>query len=118
MSKKPWWSRKPRRSDVAWRLGTGRRRASARGRDRLRPAALVLEDRRLLSGVIHVTNSADSGGGSLRQAIAEADLATSPVTIDFKLATPATIALTSGPLELSNSNPAVSIAIDGPGEGE
>ena len=118
MSKYQWWPRRPRPSDVAWFLGTGRRRASARGRDRFRPAALVLEDRRLLSGVINVTNTADSGDGSLRQAVAEAEMATSPVTIEFKLATPATITLTSGPLELSNSNTAVPIINDGPGAGE
>jgi parallel beta-helix repeat protein len=115
MSKNQWWPRRRRPSDVAWRLRTGRHRASARGRNRLRPAVLVLEDRRLLSGVIDVTNTADSGDGSLRQAIEEADLATSPVKIDFKLATPATITLTSGQLELSNT--AVPIAIDGPGAG-
>jgi hypothetical protein len=115
MSKNQWWPRRRRPSDVAWRLRTGRHRASARGRNRLRPAVLVLEDRRLLSGVIDVTNTADSGDGSLRQAIGEADLATSPVKIDFKLATPATITLTSGQLELSNT--AVPIAIDRPGAG-
>ena len=70
--------------------------------------------RRMLSMVIGVTSTADSGPGTLREAIGEANAATQPVEIQFNLNEPATITLTSGQLELSNAEP---IAIDGPGAG-
>jgi LPXTG-motif cell wall-anchored protein len=54
-----------------------------------------------------VTNTNDSGAGSLRQAIIDAD---DGDTIDFSLTTPATITLTSGYLNISDS-----ITITGPG---
>jgi parallel beta-helix repeat protein len=73
------------------------------------------------SGVVNppatftVTSTADDGStGTLRWAVAQANAARSASTIDFHLAsTPATITLSQGQLELSN--PAYSIAIDGPG---
>jgi hypothetical protein len=76
---------------------------------------LVLEDRQLLSQTltIPVTSTADSGPGTLRAAVATANTATRPVEIDFPLKGAATITLTSGQLELSNT--AVPITIDGPG---
>ena len=56
-----------------------------------------------------VTNTNDSGAGSLRQAIADA---TSGDTIDFSLTYPATITLTSGELAINKD-----LTIDGPGAG-
>jgi uncharacterized repeat protein (TIGR01451 family) len=54
-----------------------------------------------------VTNTADSGVGSLRQAIADAQPGD---TVVFSLTLPATITLTSGQLEITQS-----LTIDGPG---
>ncbi len=95
-------------------VGNTERRARKRNRHGLLPALLVLEDRRLLS-TFDVTSTADDGStGTLRWAVAQANAASSPSTIDFQLSsTPATIALTQGPLELSNTSAA--ITIDGPG---
>src|SRR5262245_31450506 len=59
------------------------------------------------ASTIHVTTTADSGGGSLRQAITDA--ATGD-TIDFNLSYPATITLTSGHLAISKN-----LTINGPG---
>jgi hypothetical protein len=73
----------------------------------------ILEDRRLLTTVVTVTSSADSGPGTLRDAIGEANAATQPVEIQFDLNGPATITLTSAELELTNT--AEPIAIEGPG---
>ena len=113
------------------RMGTGgkRRRARAAGwwstiiverrarewdRHRFRPAPLPLEDRRLLS-TFDVTSTADDGStGTLRWAIAQANAASPPSTIDFEFgSSPATITLTQGPLELSNIR--ARSTIDGPG---
>ena len=44
-----------------------------------------LEDRRLLSVTLTVTNTFNSGLGSLRQAITDANAATAPVTISFNI---------------------------------
>lgn len=87
-----------------------------RGRRRLRPEPMRLEDRRLLS-TFDVTSTADDGNpGTLRWAVAQSNVATSPSIIDFKLpGTPATIVLTGTELELSNTSAA--ITIDGPGAG-
>jgi hypothetical protein len=90
----------------------GRRHKTARYR--LAPGVLNLEDRRLLSA-FHVNSTADDGSvGTLRWAVQQADVATSPSTIDFNLGnTPQTITLSRGELDLSNT--AESITIDGPG---
>ncbi len=105
-----------RRAETAawWPRVTVGRRARARRGHLFRPAALPLEDRRLLS-TFDVTSTADDGStGTLRWAVAQANTATSASTIDFKLGTtPATITLTQGQLELSNT--AAAITIDGPG---
>ena len=63
-----------------------------------------------------VNNPADSGvTGTLRWAVEQADSAASASTIDFNLgSSPQTISLTQGQLTLSNT--AYSITIDGPGE--
>ena len=96
---------------MAWRA---RNAGRERTRRRLVPELARLEKRELLS-TFDVTSTADDGSaGTLRQAIAEANAATSPSTIDFQLAsTPATITLTQGQLSLSNTSAA--ITIDGPG---
>ncbi len=91
----------------------------------------ALEHRRLLSLVIPVRNTADSGQGSLRQAILDANAAAEPVTIEFSIPTSDSgfvdvdTSLTGGdpfpdvfvirPLSQlpSISNPAVSIIVDG-----
>ncbi len=60
-------------------------------------------------------STADDGSiGTLRWAVQQADAATSPSTIDFNLGNaPATITLSRGELELSNT--AEPTTIDGPG---
>jgi hypothetical protein len=76
----------------------------------------VAEKRELLT-TFNVASTADDGSaGTLREVIAAANAASSPSTIDFQLAsTPATITLTQGQLELSNTSAA--ITIDGLGAG-
>src|SRR5439155_5698272 len=59
------------------------------------------------SATITVTYTNDSGGGSLRQALADAN---DGDTINFSLITPATITLTSGELLVNKS-----VTISGPG---
>jgi hypothetical protein len=60
-----------------------------------------------VAGAVTVTNTDDSGPGSLRQAISDAQLGDS---IDFALTTPATITLTSGELVITKP-----LTIAGPG---
>ena len=80
------------------------RRDRRRDRRRLRPTVLPLEDRRLLS-IYTVDSTADDGSsGTLRWAVAQADAATTPSTIQFfDLIVSQTITLTQGPLVLSNT---------------
>jgi hypothetical protein len=68
-------------------------------------------------GDVNVTSTADNASaGALRQVIAEATAASSPRTIDVQLGSmPATITLTQGQLEPSNTGAA--ITIDGSGAG-
>ena len=107
------------RREVVWAEETPDRRDQPRsdpGQDT--PPAEIgglppLEDRRLLTAVIPVTSTADSGPGTLREVIGEANAATQPVEIRFDLKGGATITLTSGQLELSNT--AQPIDIVGPG---
>jgi hypothetical protein len=77
---------------------------------------LWLEKRELLA-TLSVTSTADDGSaGALRQVIAEANAVSTPSSIDFQLGSmPATITLTQGQLELSNTG--APITIDGPGAG-
>ena len=83
-------------------------------RYRLSPTALYLEERRLLS-TFHVNSTADDGSvGTLRWAIGQADVATTPTTIDFNLGnTRQTITLSQGELHLAHSTELITIA--GPG---
>jgi hypothetical protein len=63
--------------------------------------------------ILPVTTTADSGPGSLRQAIADANAASGPDTITFDaavFATPKTITLTSGALAISDA-----LTVTGPG---
>jgi hypothetical protein len=93
----------------------GRRAAansSARAR-RPRRGALglePLEDRVVLSTFL-VTNLADSGDGSLRQAIVDSDGTPGPNEIDFAPGLSGTITLTSGQLTIANN----AVTIVGPG---
>ena len=78
---------------------------SLRIRSRHRPRFDLLEERTLLSGFV-VSNTGDSGPGSLRQAILEANAQGGAEKITFDptaFATPQTITLTSGQLELSDT---------------
>ncbi|MFI5454074.1 MAG: choice-of-anchor Q domain-containing protein [Isosphaerales bacterium] len=88
-----------------------------RDRHRLRPVFLALEDRRLLSSFT-VTSTADDGStGTLRWAVTQANSDTSPSTIEIQLGTaPATITLSQGQLELSNTSESITIN-DGTGQG-
>jgi hypothetical protein len=92
------------------------RRARKRDRFRLQPDFLGLEDRCLMT-TFNVTNASDTAVGSLRWAIGEANVATTPSTIDFELGASAqTIVLTQGQLTLTDTSASITIA-DGPGEG-
>ncbi|WP_197526772.1 beta strand repeat-containing protein, partial [Botrimarina colliarenosi] len=72
-----------------------------------------LEDRRMLA-TFGVINLADSGGGSLREAISQANSSPGQDTILFLgAATSGTIALTSGELEITDS-----LTITGPGQNQ
>ena len=112
------------RSDKRWDRRSGRGVASGsagRARWRWRPVLTVLEERRLLA-TFNVTSPADTltNGqptmGTLRWAVEQADVATTPSTIDFNLTTPATITLSQGVLDLTNTSD--SVTIDGPGASE
>ncbi len=84
-------------------------RRSAHGRHRFsRPLLDVLEDRTLLS-VDLVTNTNDSGSGSLRAAISGAN---PDDTIEFASGVTGTIKLTSGDLDMDQN-----LNIEGPGAG-
>ena len=101
-------------------------RGAIAGRERrpMRPTVLALEDRRLLS-TFTVTDTADSGTGSLRDEIGLANAAAGANTIDFDptvFATAQTITLTSGQLDLSNTSgtetitgPAAGVTVSGGG---
>ncbi len=107
MSSSQEWRRRRRDCDARSRAG---------GRRRLRPDVLMLEDRRLMTTIIPVTSVGDTGSGTLRDAFAQAATTAGPVEIDFQIALPATIRLTQGQLELSDTGGPVSIV--GPGAAE
>ncbi len=94
---------------------SGRGTVKGRRRRSMRPTLMTLEDRRLLS-TFQVTSTGDdvNSTGTLRWAVAQADAATSPSTIDFNLGTsPATITLSNGVLDLSNASDAITITGSG-----
>src|SRR5437763_1521431 len=86
--------------------GTGHQ---ARARSRVRLAVEALEDRTTPS-TFTVTTLADSGPGSLRQAILGANAAPGADVIEFAPRVRGTIALTSGQLSITDD-----LNIDGPG---
>ena len=106
--------------------GLGARpRFRRRDRRRLRPIAMELEDRRLLS-TFTVTSTADDGStGTLRWEISRANATQGANTINFDptvFATPQTITLTEGLLDLSNTTgtetitgPAAGVTVSGGG---
>jgi len=100
------------------RIGAGSKRRkhapnAVRGRLRLRPTMMALEGRTLLSNMI-VSNTNDSGLGSLRAAVAQANANRQADTIVFSslFNSPQTIRLTSGALVLTNT---ATTTITGPG---
>ena len=116
------------------RNGAANQRSGGRGtvegrqlqRRRMRPTVMPLEDRRLMS-TFTVTNTADSGPGSLRYEIDQANSTAGANTVDFDSTvfnTPQTITLTGGQLELSNTSgmetitgPAAGVTVSGGGLG-
>ncbi len=91
----------------------GRETGTGRSRRRLWPAVMALEGRALLS-TLTVTNTDDSGAGSLRAAVAQANADGGDDTIVFSslFNTPQTITLTGGTLELTDT---AATTITGPG---
>ena len=99
---------------IKWKSERRRGRAAQVGKSRrLRPTVMALEGRALLS-TLTVSNAYDSGAGSLRAAVAQANSDGGGDTIVFSslFNTPQTITLTSGQLTL---NGRASITIAGPG---
>src|SRR5579859_1629028 len=95
-----------------------RRRAPARS---CVPCLMLLEDRTLPS-TFTVLNLADHGSGSLRDAIVAANQNPGADVIQFQAGLTGTIALTSGPLSITDSVSIVGpgaarLAIDGSGAG-
>ena len=86
---------------------------SRRARLRLRPTLMALEGRALLS-TLTVSNTNDSGAGSLRAAIAQANADGGGDTIVFSnvFNSPQRITLTSGELQLRGG---ATTTIQGPG---
>jgi hypothetical protein len=100
------------------RIGARDRRRRGRetgtGRRRLRPTVMALEARTLLS-TLTVSNTNDSGAGSLRAAVNQANVDGGGDTILFSslFNTPQTIALTGGQIELTGKTGPTTI--QGPG---
>ena len=100
-------SRDPHQDPRTDRGARGKRRHRRGGVRRFRPLIDALEFRALLSNIVTVTNTNDSGAGSLRNALTNA---TSGEIINFARTAFGTITLSSGPLEV-----ATNLTIDGPG---
>jgi predicted outer membrane repeat protein len=95
-------------------LGNLGRRIRNRRRSRGRfPLAVDLLESRTLLSALTVTNTNDSGQGSLRNAIATADSQPGGGKIVFAPQVSGTIELSSGPLTITNN-----VQIDGPGAGQ
>src|SRR5262249_21558935 len=88
----------------------GRDRPGGRPRTRFRPVLATLEGRTLLSQVITVTNTQDSGPGSLRMAIATANTTPGANRIVFAPGVAGTINLINGPPTITDD-----LTIAGPG---
>src|SRR5262249_25848813 len=100
-----WEVRIMTRSLLSWlRGGSGHKpaRRSAARRGAFVARLLVLEDRTLPSTFL-VSNLADSGPGSLRQAVLDANAHPGANTIRFSETLHGTIALTSGELNIINN---------------
>src|SRR5262249_55695167 len=87
-------------------------RPPRRARRRARPHWLPLEqlEDRMVMTTFNVLNPADSGPGSLRQAILDANTQTGADVIDFAPGLHGTITLTSGELDITDD-----LTINGPG---
>jgi fibronectin-binding autotransporter adhesin len=98
---------------VAGNQSPGNGPEAVRGRLKLRPSMMELERRALLS-TLTVSNTNDSGAGSLRAAMAQADADGGGDTIVFSslFNSPQTITLTGGQLELTGT---ATTTISGPG---
>ena len=92
------------------------RRAAARNANRRRAAGLAVALGSLAvptgasAATLTVTNNLDSGAGSLRQAIDDANNTATPDTIDFAANVTGTINVTGNPMTIQRS-----LTIDGPG---
>src|SRR5262249_2851895 len=105
-----WEVRLMTRSLLSWLRGSGRKPARQPARRRsFVPRLLVFEDRTLLSTFL-VSNLADSGDGSLRQAVLDANANPGANKITFASGLQGPIALTSGELDITNA-----LTIVGPG---
>jgi hypothetical protein len=100
------------RSLLSWLRGGSVRKPARRParRRHLVPHLDVLEDRTLLN-TYTVTNLADSGPGSLRQAVLDADAHNGTDQIRFAAGLHGTVAVTGGPLSVTDHH----LAITGPG---
>ena len=98
------------RSEMKGKRWRGRDTKASRSR-RLRPTVMGLEDRTLLS-MYTVGNLNDSGAGSLRQGILDANSTSGADVIDFQPGLTGTITLTSGELAITDD-----LTITGPGAG-
>jgi len=86
--------------------------AARRRVERVRLAIEPLEERAVPATTFTVSNLSDSGAGSLRQALAEANVTPGADTILFQPGLSGTITLTTGELHISDS-----LTITGPGAG-
>jgi hypothetical protein len=94
---------------LTWKVGARRRLGDRGPRTRFVPRLELLECRTLPS-TFTVLNLADSGAGSLRQAVFDANAHAGANVIDFAPGLSGTITLTSGQLSITND-----LTIDGPG---
>lgn len=95
---------------LSWSFRRSARKAS-RHREQFRPRLEALEERSV-PAVFPVTTLADSGPGSLRQAILDANASPGPDEIEFAQAVRGTITLTSGQLVVTGD-----LTVKGPGAG-